>query len=291
MLTENFESAAGSIVGRFHLGQNGLLKGQNNQDAFAIHEGPQGLIMVVCDGCGSEPYSEFGARLGADLLVAALRTQLARGVFWGASPSEHSRVAALVWERARQDVIAQLRVLALTLAGQGSITEYVSSRLLFTTVAAIVTPEVTSVASIGDGYVVLNEEVQRLGPFPDNTPPYLAYAMVDSSFSARPGSLEFQPVRVLRTEHVQSLLLASDGLEDVLACRECEIPGRSEKLGELSQFWRNDLFFKNKDALRRRLVLANSEVTKLSRGRGELERAQPLLKDDTTLVVLRRKVP
>ena len=138
---------------------------------------------------------------------------------------------------------------------------------------------------------MLNEEEQRLGPFPENKPPYLAYAMVDSSFSARPGSLEFQVVRVVRTEHVKSLLLASDGLEDVFACRECDIPGRSEKLGDLSQFWKNDLFFKNEDALRRRLVLANSEITKLNRSRGELERAQPLLKDDTTLVVLRRKVP
>ena len=287
MLTDTFEIATGSMVGRLHLGQNGLLKGQNNQDAYAVHQDSAGLIMVVCDGCGSEPFSEFGSRLGADLLVAALRTQLARGIVWG-DPSQHAEQARISWERVRQDVLAQLRVLAITVAGQGSFSEYVRSRMLFTAVAAVVTPEVTTVASIGDGFIALNGELTRLGPFPNNTPPYFVYPLVDTEFSAHPEQLKFQVAHVVPTSEVRSLLVATDGLEDLLACEVRELPGTTEKFGPLSQFWEKDLYFKNRDAIRRRLAIANSEQRRLNRQSGELVTALPLLTDDTTLAVLRR---
>jgi hypothetical protein len=55
------------------------------------------------------------------------------------------------------------------------------------------------------------------------------------------------------------------------------IPGRSEDVGPLSQFWTDDAYYENRDMVRRRLAVLN-------RGRHG-----GLLADDTTLVVVRRK--
>jgi hypothetical protein len=58
----------------------------------------------------------------------------------------------------------------------------------------------------------------------------------------------------------------------------------------LSQFWEEDRYFRNPDALRRRLALINSEYTHLDREAGVLIREPGLLPDDTTLVAIRRRL-
>ena len=98
------QCASGTVIGRDHVSSGKLLVGRNNQDAIAVVSGnmPHELgtlfgqynIGVVCDGCGSSPYSEFGARFAANVFAKYLSRGLNK-------------------ERLNQDIL--LRVQALTI--------------------------------------------------------------------------------------------------------------------------------------------------------------------------------
>lgn len=283
MLKEHFQIAGGSIVGRLHIGQDGVLIGKNNQDALRLFSNDELFMAVICDGCGSEPYSEFGAQLGADLLVSSTRRRLERSEL----DCDRQRSTAF-WELVRQDVLAQMRVLGLTIAGLDSFTETVRQRFLFTAIIALVTDQVTQIVSIGDGLYALNGKVTRLGPFPDNKPPYLAYGLIDTEFSTQPDLFCFGLQAQLPTCELTSLLIGSDGVGDFIANETRLLPGKKEALGALAQFWQHDLFLRNRDAIRRRLVLANSERTTIDRANGRASIHNGLLPDDTTVAVVRR---
>lgn len=72
-LNEQFEIAAGSIVGRNHVGPGYLLKGRSNQDSYRVLFEDDLIAGVVCDGCSSQPYSEIGSLLGARMLMNRIR--------------------------------------------------------------------------------------------------------------------------------------------------------------------------------------------------------------------------
>lgn len=46
---------------------------------------------------------------------------------------------------------------------------------------ALITSQTSYLFSIGDGLIAVNGEIVRVGPFANNTPPYLAYELVSSS--------------------------------------------------------------------------------------------------------------
>lgn len=105
-----FEVAGGSVVGTAH----GRI-GRNNQDAWAVRAGPEGVVAIVADGCGSGGSSEVGARLGATLLAEGLLRRLR----WPdpARPFGEAEAATLL-EGARQDLLAHLARLAIDLSRQ-----------------------------------------------------------------------------------------------------------------------------------------------------------------------------
>ena len=146
---------------------------------------------------------------------------------------------------------------------QVSFSQTVADHFLFTVVGVVITAREATTFSLGDGLVVINGERSQLGPFPNNAPPYLGYALLPCA-PARGMSegLSFNVHRSMAASEVQSLVLATDGAVD---------------LGALSQFWSDDRVFKNADMVRRRLAVLN---------RGPRRRS---LSDDTTLVVVRRK--
>ncbi len=280
-MTSKFLIAGGSIPGRDHLVRNNLLIGRNNQDAFTWQELPnlKGLLAIVCDGCGSRPHSEVGSQLGAKLLTATITRRLA-GLT--TLPDLDERF----WEAVRQDFLAQVRTLSMSLAGNHSLTEVISDYFLFTIVGALVTQERVWRFSIGDGLFIVNGEVIRLGPFPDNSPPYVSYSLVQSSFDKAPELLRFQ-VTELPADQLDSLVLGTDGLADLIQAEALLIPGNRQAVGPVSQFWKEERYFKNSDAIRRKLALINSQVTSLEPN-GQLSVRQGLLPDDTTLVVIGR---
>ncbi|EAU63246.1 protein phosphatase 2C domain-containing protein [Stigmatella aurantiaca] len=260
-----FEAATASVVGREH-----TRSGRNNQDALFLHTSGTALAAVVADGCGSGAHSEVGAQLGARCVAQAALAVLGRGLPVGA-PGFLPAV--------RAEVLGFLSSLTGQLGGT-----LLAEHLLFTVVGAVVTPEQTLVFSAGDGVWALNGEVHALGPFPNNAPPYLAYGLLS------PGAVPLECQALVRTEEVSSLLLGTDGAADLPSLAEARVPEREEAVGPFSQYWTEDRYFQNPDALRRRLALLGRESVRADFTARRLVRTAGLLADDTTLVVLRRRV-
>ena len=269
MLHEHFEVAAGSIAGRDH-----VRAGRNNQDALAVVVSAEAVVAVVCDGCGSGRASELGARAGARLVAEAIR-----GVVQGDVPAGDPRF----WARVRHQLLARLAALAEAMGGD--LARTVHDHFLFTVVAAVVTREVTAVAAVGDGAFALDGELRALGPFADNAPPYPGYALLDAAAPAT----RFAIHHVVPTDAVRSLLVATDGIADVARCAQRPLPGTDRPLGPIAQFWTEDRYFANPDLVRRRLAMANREVTRPDWERRRVVVHPGLLPDDTTLVAIRRR--
>lgn len=259
-----FDIAAGSVQGREH-----ARSGRNNQDALCVRASEHGLVAVVADGCGSQPCSELGAQLGVRRLAQAALARLEDG----ARVDEEGFLPGL-----REDVLELLAEL------RGELGREVLADFLFTLVGAVVTPAHTLVFSAGDGVWALNGEVHALGPFPGNAPPYLAYALL------RGEDVPLVTRALVPTEDVHALLLGTDGVGDLARLASARVPEREEPVGPLSQFWTDDRYFANPDAVRRRLALLNREAVRADFTAHRLVRSPALLPDDTTLVVLRRRM-
>ncbi len=290
-----FRFTQGSVVGRHHVGSGNLLTGSNNQDSIKVHQSKDALVGVICDGCSSGKYSEVGSRLGTQIFLTELIDAVSAGRFDGLEASG----IALVLEGIRLAALTRLDAIVGQAVGRGaSKAEYrsfVLENLLFTTMVALVTPVFTVVATIGDGLYALNGDVHRIGPFPDNAPPYLAYALLEAdSHKISPQLLEFTVEEVKPTSEVTTLLIASDGAVELSEQAERAIPGKTKLVGALSELWSSDDLFPDDDThelLTLWLRQVNSEVVRLEGGPdGEkiLNRYKGLLSDDTTILVIRR---
>jgi len=270
-----FEIAGGTVMGKDHRVTN-----LGNQDAYWWFESAKMIVAAVCDGCGSAPHSEVGANIGARLVVESVRKIL--DIYDSLDPD-------VMMERVRRDVLAQLRILALNM-GQ-SLTQTANDLLLFTVMGFALTARGVIIFSMGDGFYAFNGKVFREGPFPGNAPPYLAYGgLIDSSLDVSESTMfKFKIDFMFPLEMVRSVLIASDGLEDLVAAADNDLPGKKEKVGPLKQFWETDFFFKNPDGIRRRLFQINREVIRPDWESRCLEKESGWLADDTTLVVVRRK--
>jgi hypothetical protein len=87
-------------------------------------------------------------------------------------------------------------------------------------------------------------------------------------------------------EELHSFLLGTDGVCDLMQSAESHMPGKTEKVGPLSQFWQEERFFCNPDMVRRRLAGIARDVT--TRSEAGIRKEAGLLTDDTTLIVGRR---
>jgi len=223
-----FETACGSVIGSAH-----LRAGRNGQDGWAIERDAGGnVVIVVTDGCGSARHSEVGAKLGASLVA---REILSRAT------------SAIDWDAAATAVVKQLSTFAETLD--------VNDHLLFTVVGALITPVDTIVFHAGDGFFAINGATERIGPYRDNAPPYLAYALLGGPEPS------FTIAQRVPTGEVESILIATDGAEPLVSTFE---------FSNFTQVSRNP------DAIRRRLFLLTRP-------------GSALLDDDTTIALARRR--
>src|SRR5579862_1410929 len=65
---KQWKTSGASVIGPAH-----RANGQPNQDAWRRFIGPFGTGIVVCDGLGSKPYSDKGARLACKAVAQAVR--------------------------------------------------------------------------------------------------------------------------------------------------------------------------------------------------------------------------
>jgi hypothetical protein len=254
---DRFDIAGGSVPGRSH-----VLAGRGNQDAWAYRAAGDRLVAVVCDGCGSAPHSEVGARLGARIVSTRLFELLSEGT---------SLDEASLWDALRDDLLGALAPLA-RLAGE-SVEATVSDLFLFTIVGLAIRGDEGRVFAAGDGLVVIDGAVTRLGPFPGDAPPYVGYGLMGAK---RHG---FSVVKAFDARAIHHALVGTDGAT-ALADAEGE---------ELSRTWLDDRHFTNRDGLRRTLALWNREEARPLWAERRIERRRGLFEDDATVVVVRRK--
>ncbi|MBI4128670.1 MAG: protein phosphatase 2C domain-containing protein [Parcubacteria group bacterium] len=279
-----FDVAAGSVVGRDHLREFGW---RNNQDAYSIAHTDTALVAVVCDGCGSEPDSEVGAKIGAALAVQAVLDEFQ----WCKSGVQrpYSVESPIFWRFVRRRMLKDLRSIIETFSGDMS--DIVYRYFLFTICGAlIIRSENTVLFSIGDGVFFVNGEHVPFELSPGNAPPYLGYGLIRDSFSdaAQPAS-DFEIHRVISTQDAASILIGTDGANHLIAAEQQTLPGKHERIGPVNQFWTDDRYFRNPDAVRRRLALVNTERTVVDWNERSVSKDGGRLPDDTTLIVIRKK--
>lgn len=269
-----FQFAAASVVGRDH-----REAGRNNEDSFLVSSGDKSHIALIADGCGSSPHSEVGAKLGLKILANVFLGNL--GYLDVESPASFfaiSRHAAL------------FRLEQVVRGMQGAFGENLWDYFLFTVVGVIIADDRAVFFSLGDGTMIVNGENIPIGPFPNNEPPYLTYGLRKTSLSSKaPHLLNFQVHRNLRVEELKNFLIGSDGIGDLIRARDLLIPGKEEVVGSIDQFWSNDRYFKNPDALRRRLFLVNRDTQVINWETRQADHNNGHLPDDTTMVVGRQR--
>lgn len=264
-MNRSFDMTAASVPGYLHVRGH-----RNNQDGYAVAADDQALVAFVCDGCGSTVHAEVGAKLGArflahrglallyqDGIVRDLSTEMARSVFL-----EELRQAAIAFMRGILDELGN--------DGRDDVLDY----FLFTIVGAIVTPQVTIVATIGDGVFEVNGAYTEIGQ--DNQPTYLAYDLIDPQpGEILPGPRTFSERLAIPTEELKTLLIGSDGAAAIERHGRTPLPDGAVP-GGLVQF-HEPRYQRMRFATLKRLT-----VLGLLNRRGS---------DDTTLVAITRKEP
>ncbi|MDE1874940.1 MAG: protein phosphatase 2C domain-containing protein [Patescibacteria group bacterium] len=290
---KTFELAGGTVTGRDHLQP---LKWGNGQDAYCLIDGlDKGVaIAVVADGCGSGERSEVGAQIAARFVAYALWEYVPRYLAVAEAAGDKG-ARFLYWEDVRQDLLAYLRILAEKLGP--NLKEAVKDHFLFTLIGFLVTPYDSFVFLVGDGVYAVNGAVARVGPFANNEPPYVGYGLLrPDQYGIAPEECRFKVPVALPTREVDSILVGSDGVGDLIAAAGKHFPSLNTKngpvkLGPLSQFWEDGRYFDTTDAIRRTLALANNATAEPDWDEGRINRRPGLLPDDTTLAVIRRRQP
>jgi hypothetical protein len=277
-----FQFTSGSVPGRHHLGHYPNLVGINNQDSMGMRVTDDCAILVVSDGCGSGEHSEVGSRLLVDITLRVFDALLHHPYLVDLSE--------LGWIEAAHfqilDAIRDVSRLVLGAVPLGKRDEFIRTHLLATLLVAVVTDDTTVILSIGDGVFSINGDVTVLDPGADNAPAYIAYGLVPGIEAPR-GSFCFTVRAQLPTASVESLLIGTDGVGDLIGKEEFPMPGGAKPVGPLSWFW-SPKAFKNSVKVHQRLRLINREVVRERPG-GGIEIHRGLLGDDTTLISMRRK--
>jgi hypothetical protein len=186
----------------------------NNQDAVARVETPAGSVVVLCDGCGSQPYSGTGADIGAHVIAHAVAVELARC----------RTVDRLGWKSLTKTIQNELRAVVKLFAADSTVAAFelaVVERFLFTTLVVVVDKNgVAVVSSFGDGLVIADEEITIVEPPIRNAPPYLGYLLLKESAYHAEGMrsrLAFSPVVAVDLHTLKSgLIVGTDGLEPLV---------------------------------------------------------------------------
>lgn len=273
---DEFELAAGSVIGRRH-----RQSGRNNQDAYYWRRDEAALVAVVCDGCSSSPFSEVGAHIGARLVATTIH-QYVQHQGAGSLQQSHN------WATIQHELLQALATIATYLSPDRI--QVIHDCLLFTVVAAVITPDQTWIAAMGDGEIALNGDWITLPIAQPNQPPYLAYGLIaDHPIDIAPTELNLTVRCQVPTPTVQTLVIGTDGVQDLRQACDRTLPGKTDLVGPVDQFWTADAYFRNPDQLRRRLTLINRDSPSRLDSGPVSSSTTGLLPDDTTLIVVRRR--
>lgn len=259
--------AGGSVRGKDH-----IIAGKNNQDAFVIRKTPSLTAAIVCDGCGSGAHSEVGAKIAAEALTNLLTAELFNDVSFDGFDE--------LLESTRNDLEDYLKDVFFREYDERAF-EIVNSYGLFTMLGFFQNKNLSAFFGLGDGYFIINDMMIKVGPFPNNAPPYLGYNLLNRKEN-------FNIVEKLYNNELNSFLIATDGLEELVEAEEIPHPTiKDRNVGNISQFWKEDKYFTNPFTLGRQLNLLAGGVPRIIDVNGEkfFATRNGIFRDDTTMVV------
>lgn len=149
-----------------HVGRDHQRIGKNNQDGHFASPS----VVVVTDGCSSQPHSEVGAQLAARFLGEWLLTQAELT----AETPRRATEALCVWMREAAEALG------------GDLRDVVERYFLFTVLAAVKRGDRALLFGMGDGGFLVDDQVVRLDSGPDNAPAYCAYRLFDGDRARAP---------------------------------------------------------------------------------------------------------
>ncbi len=278
---DHFEIAGGSVMGTRH-----MKIGRNNQDHFLWIRESNYIIALVSDGCSSGQHSEVGSKILSSLFAKTLASYLRKNHH--ALSDENLFRHDWLWHNVRQDVLARIRIIAQDM--DENLIDTICKYFLATMVGVVITPDITCVFSCGDGIFFINGTQQEIGPFANNKPPYLCYGITGSEVTRNdPSLLSIQRHGIWQTENIQNILIGTDGVIDLFGLAEKQFPGQERLIGDISQFWTDDIYFKNPEWIRNTLTMINTEKRKPLWNERDIIKYPGLLSDDTTIITLRKK--
>jgi serine/threonine protein phosphatase PrpC len=282
---QDFSVAGGSVCGKDH-----LLTDKPNQDAYHIVDRPDWMVGVVCDGCGSGKYSGIGSTLASRFIAEALSKSVELGTF---NPGiAHIQLTEHITEFLHQLAYNLVGVTRPPIAAFDlkKMTLLLDDYALFTVVGFVLAPPFYCTFYAGDGFIRVNLDDHPLLPESGNRPNYVGYRVPHVWNNDRVNANRF----VINRHKIDDLacldvlLIGTDGISDLISSAEKKIPGKEELVGPLSQFYTDPLYFKNPDAIRRRLSLINKKVVRPNWELKKMEVFHGHLSDDTSLIVVRR---
>jgi hypothetical protein len=214
----NFDICAGSVQGTDH-----KRIGKPNQDAFHYIKTDDIIIGTVTDGCGSTPFAEVGAKLGARLFNNELWTELNLG-FFGVSEDEHSFKLELNYqlELLSKKIESTLYNLIRDIQGIDNLNVVAHKYFLFTIVSIIITKHFTAIVTMGDGFYNINGEDFILES-ENNAPDYITYKLLYPEFNKN-----FTVQRVIPTQNLKGAIVGTDGCTDIITSQHLKLNGGND---------------------------------------------------------------
>jgi len=275
--------SGGSTVGNNHIGPEGSLLLEPNQDSFDYFETSAGeVVAFVCDGCSHHANSHVGSRIGVRLLVRAFSKYLS---------STSKQLTSKTIDQALKTVQAEVAnnistIASLMQSGGKTLEEIIREYFLFTVVGVYVGKEDTLFFNVGDGLLAVDKNVYTLGPFKENSPPYLSYVLLPSMKAKFGADLQMALAHHESTADWEAIAIGSDGCNDLVA---------QEPNENFEEYFAKEANFRNPALIARTLRLLNMPKTDY-----EVERSgtgwninkryiDGPLKDDTTMVLIRKE--
>jgi hypothetical protein len=260
-----FDLAGGSVVGRVHRDAF-----KNNQDSQHIDIGEKRTVAVVADGCGNSPHSEVGAQLCVRLLADILQNLSGNG-----------DVRAIKWPQVLQHLLGSLNSLARQMGGKYR--RVVEDYFLCTFLGVVIDDRHAVFFGLGDGVLIINDEMKQIGPYPDNAPPYAGYGLLTGEIAYDPELVTIWKQTVPLAE-LQHFLVGTDGVVDLIKAVDHKVPGGTGVVGDIGQFWLEDRYFgHNPELVSRQLKLYGRDWPRKDPEMG-------VLPDDTSFIVGRRRL-
>lgn len=281
MINRNFAVISGSITGTAH-----TKKGLNNQDSFLIHTQEDLLIALVSDGCsaGNKESALYHSEVGSNLIVHIALKEIR--TYYGLHGADaFNRPDA--WQTLSQRIVHTL----LTTAQLVSIFPYnwLDKHCLATLIGCIITPSKTYFIGCGDGMYGYNGSISILKPTnQENYPAYLVFNIIPSDiYPMGDTSILLTCFDTVDTASIETAYIGTDGVHDLQIIAQQQIPGQQTMVGDLSQFWQQESYWKNPYHLQNRLNVINTPKT-LRDGESAWKTYPGLLKDDTTLLIIKK---